>query len=60
MRPVDRPAQREIGEKCQRNELGIAEEHMATAISNLVLAPVRERRPRAAERPPGARRLRRG
>ncbi|HVH43319.1 MAG TPA: cobalamin-dependent protein [Labilithrix sp.] len=36
-------AQREIGELWQRNELGIADEHMATAISNLVLAQLYER-----------------
>jgi methanogenic corrinoid protein MtbC1 len=36
-------AQREIGEKWQRNEVTIAEEHMATAISNLALAQLYER-----------------
>lgn len=36
-------AQRELGEKWQRNEVSIAEEHMATAISNLVLAQLYER-----------------
>lgn len=41
-------AQREIGEKWQRNEVSIAEEHMATAISNLVLAQLYERADTAA------------
>ncbi len=36
-------AQREIGVMWQRNELSIADEHMATAISNLVLAQLYER-----------------
>lgn len=36
-------AQREIGVLWQRNELSIADEHMATAISNLVLARLYER-----------------
>lgn len=35
-------AQREVGELWQRNELSIADEHMATAISNLVLAQLYE------------------
>jgi len=35
---VIRPAQREIGQLWQRNLIGIADEHMATAISHLVLA----------------------
>lgn len=35
-------AQREIGTLWQRNELSIADEHMATAISNLVLAQLYE------------------
>lgn len=40
-------AQREIGERWQKNEIGIADEHMATAISNLVLAQLYERAERA-------------
>lgn len=44
---VIRGAQREIGEKWQRNEIGIADEHMATAISHLVLAQLYERSDRA-------------
>ena len=36
-------AQRRIGELWQRNAIGIAEEHMATAVSNLVLAQLYER-----------------
>lgn len=42
-------AQREIGRLWERNELGVADEHMATAISNLVLAQLYERAA-AAER----------
>ncbi len=41
-------AQREIGIRWQRSEIGIAEEHMATAISNLVLAQLYEHAPPAA------------
>lgn len=36
-------AQRRIGELWQSNAIGIAEEHMATAVSNLVLAQLYER-----------------
>ncbi len=41
-------AQREIGARWQRNEITIADEHMATAISNLVLAQLYERAAPAA------------
>lgn len=40
---VVREAQREIGRLWQRNLIGIADEHMATAISHLVLAQLYQR-----------------
>jgi methanogenic corrinoid protein MtbC1 len=44
---VIEPAQVEIGERWQRNEISIAEEHLATAISQLVISHLYERLPRA-------------
>jgi hypothetical protein len=40
---VIRPAQREVGRLWQRNEISIAQEHMATAISHLALADLYQR-----------------
>lgn len=45
---VVRAAQREIGRLWQSNLIGIADEHMATAISHLVLAQLYERTPHAS------------
>ena len=49
---VIRGAQREIGEKWQRNEIGIADEHMATAIAQRALIHLYERAPPAWPRGP--------
>jgi methanogenic corrinoid protein MtbC1 len=46
---VIRPAQREIGRLWQENRVTIAEEHLATGISQLVLARLYQEMPRAAQ-----------
>ena len=43
---VIEPAQVEIGDRWQRNEISIAQEHLATAISQLVISHLYERLPR--------------
>lgn len=45
---VIQEAQREIGRLWQENQIGIAEEHMATAISHMALAHLYDHAPRAA------------
>lgn len=45
---VIQPAQVEIGRRWQRNEISIAQEHLATAISQLVVSHLYEQLPRAA------------
>ena len=42
---VIEPAQREIGRRWQRNEISIAQEHLATAVSQLVVSHLYERLP---------------
>lgn len=44
---VIEPAQREIGRLWQENAIGVAEEHLATSISQLVLARIYRHLPRA-------------
>ena len=47
-RDIIEPAQQEIGHRWQRNEISVAQEHLATAISQLVVANIYTRVPRSS------------